>query len=92
MMRSRKMFCLVVCKIFFAASPMDMKLALAFAIFQPVESHVNGLGTALFDGVVGDTGGTTVVDLNGSGWLGMAHFFKNDPDHDPFFGIKETGT
>ena len=75
MMRSRKMFCLVVCTIFFTASPMDVEWALTFAIFEPVKLHVDGLGTGLFDGVVCDAGSSTVVDLNGSGWLGMAHFF-----------------
>jgi hypothetical protein len=91
MMRSRKVFSLVVGKIFFSASPMDVELALAFAIFEPVESHVNGLGTALFDGVVGDAGSTTVVNLNGSGWLWMAHFVQNYSDHDPLFRVEKTG-
>jgi hypothetical protein len=91
MMRSRVMFCYVVRTIFCSFSPMNVELALAFAIFEPVESHVNGLGTSLFDGVVGNASGTAVVDLNWSGWLGMAHFYENDSDRYPLFGVEKTG-
>jgi hypothetical protein len=48
-------------------------LALRDAVFDPVEAHVNSFGVALFDSVVGHAGGTGLVSLDWSGWLGMAH-------------------
>jgi hypothetical protein len=56
--------------------PVNVKLALADAVADPVEAHVNGLGAFLFDGVVGDAGGGAVIGLYGGGRLGVAEFFK----------------
>ena len=46
-----------------AALPIDMELALADTIANPVEAHIDSFGTLLFDSVVGDAGGSAVVSL-----------------------------
>jgi hypothetical protein len=55
-----------------AAFPVDNELALADAVADPVEAHVNGFGAFLSDGVIGDAHGILVVGLDGRGRLGMA--------------------
>ena len=54
---------------------MDYELALLDSVSNPVKAHVNGFGPFLFDSVIGDTFGTGVVGLNGSGWLGVSQEF-----------------
>ena len=87
----RVMFGEVVGEIVGAAAPVDDELALADAVADPVETHVDGLGAALFDGVVYDPGGAVVVYLKGSGGLRMAHVVEGSAEHDALFGIEEGG-
>jgi hypothetical protein len=54
------------------AAPMDVELTLAHAIANPIETHVNSFGAFLFDRVVGDTGGGSVVSDDDRRWLRMA--------------------
>eukprot|EP00978_Attheya_sp_CCMP212_P013153 scaffold32950_cov66-Attheya_sp.AAC.2 len=68
-----------------------VELTLTFAIFEAIKAHVDGFGTSLFYCVVGNSGGTAVVDLNGYGRLGVPHLDENDSDHDVFFGIAKAG-
>ena len=55
-----------------------MELALDRAILQPIKAHVDSFGAALFDCVIHDAGGATVVNLEGSRWLWMAHLVEDD--------------
>jgi hypothetical protein len=50
------MFRVIVAEVFGAWSPIYEELSLLFTVFEPVESHVQGLGAFLFDGVVGEAG------------------------------------
>ena len=84
------MLCKIVREIFSSFSPVNVELSLAFTILQPIETHVDGFGTSLFHSVVGNAGGTIVVDLDWCGGLGMSHFDENNADHDAFFGVEET--
>ena len=52
--------------------PVEMVLALADAILEPVEAHVDGFGTALLDCVREDAMGHSVVCFEWCGGLGMA--------------------
>jgi hypothetical protein len=52
--------------------PTNYKLALADMITNPVKAHVRGFGLFLFDSVIGNAGGGTVVSLDGGGGLGVA--------------------
>ena len=62
----------------FAGAPLEHKLAVAFAVMQPVKSHVCGFGVfglyfAIDDGVCHG-----VVSLDGGGRLFVSHFFQDD--------------
>ena len=85
------MFRVVVCHVFGAFAPVDEKVSLLDAISDPIKTHIHGFGAALFDGVVADAGGTSVVGLNWSGWLRMAHVFEDGAEHCGFFAIVEQG-
>ena len=69
-------FAEIIGAIVFALAPIDVKLALADAIADPVEAHVHGLRSFLFNVVVGDASGCTVVGLDGSRGLRMTHFLE----------------
>ena len=85
------MFGVVVGKVFVALAPVDKEVALTDAVSYPIETHVHGLGAALFDGVVADAGGTCVVGLDGSGWLGVSHVLEDGSEHGGFLAIVEEG-
>lgn len=57
-----------------AFAPVNEKLTIFDAIFDPVKTHVNGFGSTLFYIVVGDTGGNGIVGLDWGGRLWVAHF------------------
>jgi len=50
----------------------DSELALADAVAEPVEPHVDTLGFLLFDGIVGEANGEFVVTEDGCRWLTVA--------------------
>ena len=72
MMRSWIMFSKTVGLVGGTSVPVSIKLTLANAIADPIETHVNSFGAFLFDRVVGDTGGGSVVSDEDCGWLRMA--------------------
>ena len=51
-MSKRVMFCVIVGQIGYAWLPVDEELATAGAVADPVETHVDGFGALMFDGVV----------------------------------------
>ena len=75
-----------------ASSPINVELALADAVANPIKAHVECFGSFLFDRVVGDSRGGTVVGLNGSGRLGMTKFFETHADRACFFAVVEEGS
>ena len=92
MMGSGVMFAEIIGAVEAALAPVDMKLALANAITNPVKAHVNCFRPFLFDGVVGNTGGSAVVSLNGSGRLRMTEFFKANTDRTRLFAVEVDGS
>ena len=58
-----------------AGLPENVKLALPDLIPDPIELHVDGLGSLLFDGVIGNAASSAVVGLQWCGWLwvGQVH-------------------
>ena len=55
------MFGGVISKIFDARSPSECKLLLFNTVFDPVETHINGFGTFLFEIAVDDAVGGAVA-------------------------------
>ena len=49
--------------------------------------HAGGFRPALSYGAIDNSIGATVVILEGSGWLGMAHLGEYGTDHGPLFDI-----
>ena len=86
-MRSGKVFCIVVSKIDSPWTPMNDKLILCHSIAQPIEAHVNRLGKFLFDSIIDATFGYCVVSLERSGWLFVAHFIKCSSECASLLGI-----
>ena len=66
-----------------------MELALANAVTNPVEAHVDGFGSFLFYRVVGDAKGCTVISDNWSRRLGIAKFLRACTNRAHFFTIVE---
>ena len=88
MVGTRVMFGGVISKIFVAWAPSKCKLLLFNMIFDPVETHINGFGTFLFEVVVDDAVGGAVVGANQGGRLGMAKFDEGTADGDGLLGIE----
>ena len=72
-MRDRVVLGSVVGKVARTGFPFDEELAFADAVLEPVETHVDGFGAALFDGLVEDAPRDTVVGGHRSGRLGPTH-------------------
>ena len=72
MVAGREVLCKVIGEIIATCFPMDCELDLFDSVSNPVEVHVNGFGSFLFDRVIGDAFSTRVVCLDGSGWLGVS--------------------
>ena len=66
-----------------------MELALADAVANPVEAHVNGFGSFLFDHVIGDAKGCTVISDNCCRRLGITKLRKARTNRARFFTIVE---
>jgi hypothetical protein len=77
-MMSRGMFLgEVVSMISGSGGPIDMKLALLYPISHPIKTHIHCFGLLLFDCIVDNAVGCSVVGLNRGGGLGMIHLFKS---------------
>ena len=72
MVCGRMMLGPVVCVVELARAPIDVVLVLAFAIAQPMESHVNGLCAFWLDFSIHDAFCCGVVGLERGGRLRMA--------------------
>ena len=69
--------------------PMNCKLPLLGSITEPVEAHVYGFGSLLFDGVIDDAFSTGIVSLDGCGGLLVAKEFKCILNHACILSIVE---
>jgi hypothetical protein len=72
MMRSWMVFRKIIGPVGGTTTPVDVKLTLADAITDPIETHIDGFGAFLFYRVVGDAGGCSVVSDEDRGRLRMA--------------------
>ena len=80
------MFSPIVSVIEFAWAPVDAELFLAFAISEPVESHVHGFGPFGLDLSVDDAFGGGVVCLERGGRLCVSEFLQDNADEDCLAG------
>ena len=54
----------LVCSIVVCFTPVDAEVALADAVTDPVEAHIDIFGVALLDSFIGDACGGVVVGIN----------------------------
>ena len=83
------MFSEIISLVQSSSFPIDVILALADAVTNPVEVHINCFGSLLFDHVIGDAEGGTVVGDNWSGRLGIAKFHEACMNRACFFAVVE---
>ena len=84
-------FCKIIRKIVGTAAPVDKELAFMDSVFDPVEAHVDCLGAALLDSIVGDACGAGIVSLKWGCRLRMAHLFEGCAEPGAIFGVVEGG-
>ena len=75
-----------------AFAPVDLKLALAYAIADPVKTHVDRFGPFLFDSVSDNSTGGVIIGGHRGGWLRVPHFGKSNAERACFFAIVEERT
>jgi len=83
------MFGNIISKVETPGCPIDIELFVQDSVLDPVETHVNSLGTFLFDSVIGNACGRGVVSLERGGWLGMPHFIESVSDGHGFSSIEK---
>jgi hypothetical protein len=71
-----------------ARPEVNQELALTNAVLELIPTHVHGLGPLLFHGLVGETSGRGVVDLNGRGRVRMAELKERGADGYRLLGIE----
>ena len=71
--------------------PVNLELALADAIPDPLEAHVKCLKPFVLDGVICKPNRCGVIDLHISGGLGMSEFFKCRTDWYGVHGVWKSG-
>ena len=91
-MSRREVFREIIGQVCVSRFPEDVEVALVYSVTDPIVPHVDCLGAALFDGVVGQANGAEVVDLYGCGALGMSHFGKCGPEGFGILGVVKDGS
>ena len=83
----RVMFCKIIGTIVGASAPVYGEFALAYAVFDPINTHVHRLGASLFDCVIQNAGSARIVGLYWSGALWMAQVVQDIAKDDPILSI-----
>ena len=73
---------MIITSVVVARFPIYFELALSTSIPDPIEKHINGLGSFLFDGFRGESYGGGVVHLNFGGRLEMIQLLQCGLDWD----------
>ena len=64
---------------------------LFYAIYNPVESHINGFTPLLFEDVAGNPSGAEIIGDDGSWKLRSAEVDESSADGGGFAGVEEEG-
>ncbi len=90
-MGGRVMLGVIIGKVVRPRPPVDQELSLACPVLDPIKTHVDCFGSFLFDGVIGETFGSGVVDLHRRWRLRMSHLLERGPNGDGFLSIEVGG-
>ena len=85
-------FGVIVAEVFGSRTPVNEELFLVYSVFDPVESHVDGFGSFMFDCVIREAFGGGVVHLHGGWWLRMTDLFQGGSNGDCLLAIDVRGT
>ena len=77
----------VIAVVAFARFPIEVELALANTVADPIESHVDGFGSALFYFVIDDALTGSIVRDYGGCRLRVAKEFTGGPERDRFLAV-----
>ena len=88
MMRDWMKFCEIISQVELTRLPKHEKLSLRDSVAQPVETHVHGLQSFLFHGIICDSRGGLVICDERRGGLGMTEFRKRDNEGNGLSGVK----
>jgi hypothetical protein len=75
-----------------AWAPVDKKLSLIAAVANPIKTHFHCAGSALFEGVISDSGGCGVVGFDWCWRLWMTKVFKCGAKDSGFLSVDEEST
>ena len=89
MMSAFKMFCKIICQIFLAWVPLNVKVSVFDLVGYPEESHLHGSGSMFFNCVIGDSSCSLVVTMDMSWWLWVAKFLEDEADNFAFLAVEE---
>ena len=78
---------MIITSVVVAGFPIYFELALSAYVTDPIETHIDGLGAFLFDGVRGESYGGGVVHLHFGGRMGMIHLLQCGSDRDSLLTI-----
>ena len=69
-------FCMIITSVVVAGFPIYFELALSTSVTDPIETHIDGLGDSLFDGVRDECYGSGVFHLHFGGRLRMIQLLQ----------------
>ena len=85
------MFSVIIGKVVRPWPPIDQELSVAGPVLDPIKTHVDCLGSFLFDRVIGETFGSRVVDLHWRWRLRVAHLLERGSNGDGFLSVEVRG-
>ena len=86
---SRELLSVIITAIVDNRAPINAKLDLIRSVLQPVKTHVNCLGSLLFEIFIHKTNSSSAINLHRSRRLRMIKKFQNLPQRKNFFCIFE---
>ncbi len=82
----------IIAQVFLPRLIVKFEVLLSFPIKQPEVPHFHGTGALVFDGIVDNANGGSVVDVNRRRWLWVSEFGKSEMEDFGFLCIEEEGT
>ena len=86
-MFGRVVFGDIVAEVFCPRVPVYCQMFVVDLVGDPEVSHCHSGGALAFHSVVGDSGGSAVVHVDGRGWLRVSHFDKCLSNKDTVFCV-----